>query len=75
MIQIKKIIFKYINKENPTLLIYVEGPHLPNLKHIGAFKLTKIAGAYWRGDSNNEMLTRIYGTAWKSDKELKCLFA
>ena len=47
-----------------------KGPHLPNLKHIGAFKLTKIAGAYWRGDSNNEMLTRIYGTAWKSDKEL-----
>ena len=47
-----------------------KGPHLPNLKHVGAFKLTKIAGAYWRGDSNNEMLTRIYGTAWKSDKEL-----
>ena len=47
-----------------------KGPHLPNLKHIGAFKLTKIAGAYWRGDSDNEMLTRIYGTAWKSDKEL-----
>ena len=47
-----------------------KGPHLPNLNHIGAFKLTKIAGAYWRGDSNNEMLTRIYGTAWKSDKEL-----
>ena len=47
-----------------------KGPHLPNLKHIGAFKLTKIAGAYWRGDSNNEMLTMIYGTAWKSDKEL-----
>ena len=47
-----------------------KGPQLPNLKHIGAFKLTKIAGAYWRGDSDNEMLTRIYGTAWKSDKEL-----
>jgi threonyl-tRNA synthetase len=47
------------------------GPHLPSLKHIGAFKLTKVAGAYWRGDSDNEMLTRIYGTAWKSDKELK----
>ena len=47
-----------------------KGPHLPNLKHVGAFKLTKIAGAYWRGDSDNEMLTRIYGTAWKSDKEL-----
>ena len=46
------------------------GPHLPNLKHIGAFKLTKLAGAYWRGSSDNEMLTRVYGTAWKSDKEL-----
>ena len=46
------------------------GPHLPNLKHIGAFKLTKVAGAYWRGNSDNEMLTRVYGTAWKSDKEL-----
>lgn len=47
------------------------GPHLPTLKHVGAFKLTKLAGAYWRGDSNNEMLTRIYGTAWKNDKDLK----
>ena len=47
------------------------GPHLPSLKHIGAFKLTKVAGAYWRGSSDNEMLTRIYGTAWKSDKDLK----
>ena len=46
------------------------GPHLPNLSHIGSFKLTKVAGAYWRGNSDNEMLTRIYGTAWKSDKEL-----
>ena len=41
------------------------GPHMPTTKHIGkAFKLTKVAGAYWRGDSNNQMLTRIYGTAW-----------
>ena len=47
------------------------GPHVPSLKHIGAFKLTKVAGAYWRGDSNNEVLTRIYGTAWKNDKDLK----
>ena len=46
------------------------GPHLPNLKHIGSFKLTKLAGAYWKGDSNNKMLTRIYGTAWKNDKDL-----
>ena len=47
------------------------GPHLPNLKLIGAFKLTKLAGAYWRGDSKNEMLQRIYGTAWHNDKDLK----
>ena len=47
------------------------GPHLPSLKHIGAFKLMNLAGAYWRGDSSNAMLTRIYGTAWRNDKELK----
>jgi len=48
------------------------GPHLPSTGKLGkAFKLTKLAGAYWRGDSNNEMLQRIYGTCWASDKELK----
>ena len=48
------------------------GPHLPSTKHVGkAFKLMKVAGAYWRGDESNEMLTRIYGTAWRTDKELK----
>lgn len=47
------------------------GPHLPSTKFVGkAFKLTKVAGAYWRGDSNNAMLTRIYGTAWRDQKEL-----
>ena len=47
------------------------GPHLPSTRHIGtAFKLMKVAGAYWRGDSNNVMLTRIYGTAWRDKKEL-----
>jgi len=40
------------------------GPHVPNTHHLKAFKLMKVAGAYWRGDSNNEMLQRIYGTAW-----------
>ena len=40
------------------------------MKHIGAFKLTKLAGAYWKGDSKNKMLTRIYGTAWKNEKDL-----
>ena len=47
------------------------GPHVPNSRHLRAFKLTSLAGAYWRGDSNNEMLTRIYGTAWANKKELK----
>ncbi|MAL79471.1 MAG: threonine--tRNA ligase [Sneathiella sp.] len=48
------------------------GPHLPSTKKLGhAFKLMKLAGAYWRGDSRNEMLQRIYGTAWRSEKELK----
>ena len=46
------------------------GPHVPNTSHLGHFRLTKLAGAYWRGDSNNEMLQRIYGTAWASKKEL-----
>lgn len=47
------------------------GPHLPSLDKAGSFKLTKISGAYWKGDSSNEMLTRIYGTAWKNEKDLK----
>ena len=48
-----------------------KGPHLPSLKLIGEFKLTKVSGAYWRGNSNNEMLQRIYGTAWRNKKELE----
>ena len=47
------------------------GPHVPSTGKLKAFKLTKVAGAYWRGDSNNEMLQRIYGTAWASKKQLK----
>jgi threonyl-tRNA synthetase len=48
------------------------GPHLPTTKHVGkAFKLLKVAGAYWRGNSDNAMLSRIYGTAWRDEKELK----
>jgi len=47
------------------------GPHMPSVKHVGhAFKLMKVAGAYWRGDSNKAMLTRIYGTAWREQKDL-----
>lgn len=47
------------------------GPHVPNTRFLKNFKLTKLAGAYWRGDSNNEMLQRVYGTAWASKDELK----
>ncbi|MEE4330274.1 MAG: threonine--tRNA ligase [Wenzhouxiangella sp.] len=47
------------------------GPHIPSTGKLGAFKLTKLAGAYWRGDSRNEMLQRIYGTAWPDRKQLK----
>jgi len=47
------------------------GPHVPSTGKFKAFKLTTVAGAYWRGDSDNEMLQRVYGTAWASNKELK----
>ncbi len=47
------------------------GPHVPNTDKLRAFKLMKVAGAYWRGDHNNAMLSRIYGTAWLNDKDLK----
>ena len=49
-----------------------KGPHLESTGKIGkAFKLTKVAGAYWRGDSNNPMLQRIYGTAWETQEDLE----
>ena len=47
------------------------GPHVPSTGKLQAFKLTKVAGAYWRGDAKNEMLQRVYGTAWRNKKELK----
>src|SRR3990167_464100 len=61
-----------------TLTIYEQGdfadlcrgPHVPSTGKLKAFKLTKVSGAYWRGDSNNEMLQRVYGTAWKDKKSL-----
>ncbi|CAL7960472.1 threonine--tRNA ligase [Alphaproteobacteria bacterium] len=46
------------------------GPHVPSARYVKAFKLTKVAGAYWRGDSSNTMLQRIYGTAWDSNEQL-----
>jgi threonyl-tRNA synthetase len=52
------------------------GPHLPSTGKLGrAFKLTKLAGAYWRGDSRNEMLQRVYGTCWADEKQLKAYLA
>ena len=62
--------FQLYYQENDEFVDLCRGPHLPSLKHIGAFKLTKLAGAYWKGDSKNKMLTRIYGTAWKNEKDL-----
>lgn len=47
------------------------GPHVPHTGHLKVFKLLKVAGAYWRGDSNNEMLQRVYGTAWADKEDLK----
>ena len=62
--------FQLYYQDNDEFVDLCRGPHLPSLKHIGAFKLTKLAGAYWKGDSKNKMLTRIYGTAWKNEKDL-----
>ncbi|MAH78841.1 MAG: threonine--tRNA ligase [Rickettsiales bacterium] len=63
--------FQIYKQGNSGFIDLCHGPHLPNLKFIGAFKLTKLAGAYWKGDSNNEMLQRIYGTAWNNNNELE----
>ncbi|HFB65112.1 MAG TPA: threonine--tRNA ligase [Aeromonadales bacterium] len=65
--------------ENETISLYRQGdfidlcrgPHVPNVGKLKVFKLMKLAGAYWRGDSNNEMLQRIYGTAWTNKKDLR----
>ena len=63
--------FQLYNQGDSGFIDLCRGPHLPSLEKVGAFKLTKIAGAYWKGDSKNEMLSRIYGTAWKNEKDLK----
>jgi threonyl-tRNA synthetase len=62
--------FQLYYQDNDEFVDLCRGPHLPNLSFIGAFKLTNVSGAYWKGDSNNKMLTRIYGTAWNTEKEL-----
>ena len=63
--------FQLYYQDDDIFVDLCRGPHLPSLSHIGVFKLTKLAGAYWKGDSKNKMLTRIYGTAWKNEKDLK----
>ena len=62
--------FQLYYQDQDSFVDLCKGPHLPNLSFIGSFKLTKVSGAYWKGDSKNTMLTRIYGTAWNSDKDL-----
>ncbi len=64
----------YKNLHPDGTVAYVDlcrGPHVPSTGRLGAFKLTKVAGAYWRGDEKRPMLQRIYGTAWENDKALK----
>ena len=63
--------FSTYYQKNTDFVDLCYGPHLPSLKHIGPFKLTKVSGAYWKGDSKNKMLQRIYGTAWKNQDDLK----
>ena len=62
--------FQIYNQGDSGFIDLCRGPHLPSLDKVGSFKLTKISGAYWKGDSDNEMLTRVYCTAWKNDKDL-----
>ena len=62
--------FQIYTQESSGFIDLCRGPHLPNLDLIGEFKLTKVSGAYWRGDSSKPMLTRVYGTAWRTKKEL-----
>ena len=62
--------FQLYYQDDDKFVDLCRGPHLPSLSFIGPFKLTKVSGAYWKGDSNNRMLTRIYGTAWNNEKEL-----
>ena len=63
--------FQIYTQEKSGFVDLCRGPHLPNFNLIGEFKLTKVSGAYWRGDSTKPMLTRIYGTAWRTNKELQ----
>ena len=73
-----QILDENIDKSDTPALYYHQeyidmcrGPHVPSMRHCHHFKLMKVAGAYWRGDSDNKMLQRIYGTAWADKKQLK----
>ena len=63
--------FQLYYQDDEKFVDLCRGPHLPNLGFIGSFKLTKVSGAYWKGDSKNSMLTRIYGTAFNNEKDLQ----
>ena len=63
--------FQIYKQDSSDFIDLCRGPHLPSLKMIGEFKLTRVSGAYWKGDSSKPMLTRIYGTAWNTKKELE----
>ena len=62
--------FQLYYQDDEDFVDLCRGPHLPSLSFIGSFKLTKVSGAYWKGNSKNKMLTRIYGTAWNTEKDL-----
>jgi threonyl-tRNA synthetase len=65
-------VYKNLNADGSVAYVDLcRGPHVPSTGKLGAFKLTKVAGAYWRGDEKRPMLQRIYGTAWENDKALK----
>src|SRR4029078_1991387 len=57
-------------RNSPTFVDLCRGPHVPDTGRLGAFKLMRVAGAYWRGDEKRPQLQRIYGTAWESQKQL-----
>ena len=63
--------FQIYKQDSSDFVDLCRGPHLPSLKMIGEFKLTRVSGAYWKGDSSKPMLTRIYGTAWNTKKDLE----
>ena len=64
-------LYRNLRADGSEFVDLCRGPHVPSTKRLGAFKLTKLAGAYWRGDEHGPMLQRVYGTAWESPKALE----